>query len=957
MKRTIIIASLCVLGLTLAGYGNEANNPSMEGNFIYQDPLGDVAEYWTGWRGAYSYLHGYFSEETSYAHDANKSQEVSWNGFGPEEFGPDGIYQQISSLQAGQSYRAAVWFNCDFYYYGDYGYCDIICSVGIDPNGGTNPDAVTDWADRYWDWGSWFCVPTFFSPTGSAATIFIKVTGFGDAWWEDWQCPEPPCMYPADWDAYCYIDDVVVDPFEVGQASTVTATTPVPADGANYSHVTITVADSNGDPVMGVPASEIDVNCTGSGNTIIAPEQATDENGQTTAKIKSTVAETKTVRATVLGTALTNTAIVEFTEPIWLMKRKLTAGDGANSDYFGRSVSVSGEYAIVGADGDDDNGYSSGSAYIFKRSGESWSQTAKLLASDGAAYDCFGRSVSVSGEYAIVGAYGDDANGADSGSAYTFKRNGESWTQQCKLIPSDGAASDYFGWSVSIGGEYAIVGAYQDDDNGSSSGSAYIFKRSDDPNDPNWYQQTKLIASDGAASDYFGRSVSISGEYAIVGAYQDDDNGYNSGSAYIFTPNDVDPNTWDQQAKLLASDGAGSDCFGISVSINGDYAIVGAYQDDDNGGNSGSAYMFKRSGENWTQQCKLTASDGTAYDYFGYSVSIAGEYAIVGAHQDDDNGSNSGSAYIFTPNDVYLNTWDQEAKLLPPDGAASDYFGISVSIDGRCAFVGAHGDDDNGSGSGSAYVFARGPGISPGWTAEIADSAAEFSDTQGQDNWYYGYYDGDSAFPYNNNPLGDDFELMTQFIDRWFVQEGEGGFWTSIGEAYIHPNGEITSGGRQPVEHWAVRRWVSEVNGVVNITGHLADADPGYGSDDGIAGHIIIDGNNVFAQVIEEGDTTGVDFSLDATVTIGSLVDFCVAPRATDGTDSTELTVVIGYYPGDMDGDGDIDWNDLRILVEQWLDRCRINRWCGGRDIDEDGNVDFDDFAILAANLLHLGSD
>ena len=210
-------------------------------------------------------------------------------------------------------------------------------------------------------------------------------------------------------------------------------------------------------------------------------------------------------------------------------------------------------------------------------------------------------------------------------------------TERQKLLASDGAANDQFGYSVSISGDYAIVGAYADDDKGSNSGSAYVFKR----DGTNWSEQQKLTASDGAASDLFGRSVSISGDYAIVGADYDDDNGSYSGSAYIFK---WDGSNWVQQQKLIASDGAANDYFGYSVSISGDYAIVGAYVDD---GSKGSAYIFKRNGTSWSQQAKLLASDGATSDLFGCSVSISGDHAIVGAYQNDDEGTDSGSAYAF----------------------------------------------------------------------------------------------------------------------------------------------------------------------------------------------------------------------------------------------------------------------------------------------------------------------
>ena len=325
---------------------------------------------------------------------------------------------------------------------------------------------------------------------------------------------------------------------------------------------------------------------------------------------------------------------------------KLLASDGASGDLFGSSVSISsdGLTAIVGAWGDDDNGSSSGSAYIFKYANGEWTET-KLTADDGASDDNFGRFLSITGDglTAIVGAFKDDSN---KGSAYIFEYANGSWTQT-KLLASDGASGDYFGSSVSISsdGLTAIVGAYSDVENGSRSGSAYIFKYANGV----WSQTEELLASDGATYDNFGYSVSISsdGLTAIVGAYGDDDNGSSSGSAYIF---EYANGSW-TQTKLLASDGASSDNFGRSVSISGDglTAIVGAYGDDDNGSSSGSAYIFKYANGSWTETTKLLASDGASGDNFGNSVSISsdGLTIIVGAYSDVENGSRSGSAYIY----------------------------------------------------------------------------------------------------------------------------------------------------------------------------------------------------------------------------------------------------------------------------------------------------------------------
>ena len=344
----------------------------------------------------------------------------------------------------------------------------------------------------------------------------------------------------------------------------------------------------------------------------------------------------------------------------------------------------------------------------------------KLLASDGAADDWFGWGVSISGDTAIVGADEDDDNGSLSGSAYMFSRDhggADNWGQVKKLTAGDGDARDRFGISVSISEDAAIVGAFADDDNGSESGSAYMFSRDHGGADM-WGEVKKLTAGDGAAGDRFGYSVSISGDAAIVGAFADDDNGDSSGSAYIFSRDHGGADMWGEVKKLTAGDGAAGDRFGYSVSISGDTAIVGAYWDDDNGDSSGSAYIFSRDhggADMWGEVKKFVAGDGAGYDFFGENVSISGDTAIVGARNDDDNGSGSGSAYIFYRDQGGVDNWGEVKKLTADDGADYDLFGLGVSISGDTAIVGAVYDDDNGSESGSAYIFSRDQGGADNW--------------------------------------------------------------------------------------------------------------------------------------------------------------------------------------------------------------------------------------------------
>jgi hypothetical protein len=262
------------------------------------------------------------------------------------------------------------------------------------------------------------------------------------------------------------------------------------------------------------------------------------------------------------------------------------------------------------------------------RSGTTWTQQAKLVASDYAANDLFGWTVSVSGETAIVGAHQDGhAGGTFAGSAYVFVRDGTKWSQQAKLIAPDAQPGDSFGWVVSLSGETALIGARSDDHaGGTDAGSTYVFVR----NGTAWFHQAKLMASDAAALDEFGRSAHVRGNTAIVGAWLDDHaGGVDAGSAYIFVRNGI---FWTQQAKVTAADAAAGDAFGHSVAIAGEKVVVGAPNDDHAGGtDSGSIYAFLRSGTTWTEQNKLVASDASPFAYFGDAVAMEENRAVVGA--------------------------------------------------------------------------------------------------------------------------------------------------------------------------------------------------------------------------------------------------------------------------------------------------------------------------------------
>jgi hypothetical protein len=398
-----------------------------------------------------------------------------------------------------------------------------------------------------------------------------------------------------------------------------------------------------------------------------------------------------------------------------LQQAELLAPDGAADDLFGCSVAVSGETAIVGARWDDtDRGAKAGSAYVFVRAGGSWSLQTHLTAEDGAVNDRFGTSVAVSGDIVAVGVPGYDHSGAnDAGAAYVFVRSGASWSFQDKLLALDPHTEDYLGVTVALSGDTALIGARWDDtDRGTNAGSAYVFTRSGAA----WNQQGRLTASDGAAEDYFGESVALSGDTAVVGAYWHDTiAGANAGAAYVFVRSGA---VWTQQQQLTASDGAAGDALGTSVAVSGDTAVAGApYDDLVVGGDAGSAYVFVRSGTVWTPQVKLTAADAGGGDGFGSSVAASGEAALIGAGGDDTAaGVNAGSGYVFSRAG---STWSQEAHLLAAPAAAGDYFGGAVALSGATAVIGAVDHDTAaGASAGAAYAFLL-DGAAPVTTATV----------------------------------------------------------------------------------------------------------------------------------------------------------------------------------------------------------------------------------------------
>jgi hypothetical protein len=398
-----------------------------------------------------------------------------------------------------------------------------------------------------------------------------------------------------------------------------------------------------------------------------------------------------------------STAIYPLTiDPEWVQTQKLFASDGKANEYFGESVAISGLRAVIGASNSAPAGIQdAGAVYVFKRDGfGAWNQEAKLTAPDKSENDRFGFSVGIDGDRIAVGAFLSSPNNTlNAGAVYVFSRSTGAWLVESKLTAEDKTSGDKLGHSVSVNGDRILAGAVGNDPAGLlAAGAAYVFVRNVSAV---WSQEAKLTCLDKAAEDNFGYSVSLNGERALVGAFRSDPgNLTEAGAAYVFLNNGS--SSWTQEAKLAASDKHANDRFGISVSLYGSKALIGAQDSSPDGlSGAGSAYMFARTENSWSQITKLTASDKIPNGQFGASVSLSNSKALIGSYF-IENGA--GAAYVFADNN---GSWLQVAKLVASDRAPFDYLGLRVSLDGNRALVGAPRSDPGGvDGAGAAYIFA-----------------------------------------------------------------------------------------------------------------------------------------------------------------------------------------------------------------------------------------------------------
>lgn len=379
---------------------------------------------------------------------------------------------------------------------------------------------------------------------------------------------------------------------------------------------------------------------------------------------------------------------------------KLSPSDPIAGSEFGSDVAISGDTIVVGAAGTE---FLHGAAYIFRRNhggGNQWGEVVKLSPSDSMPADRFGWSVAISGDTAVVSSLYSD-NGSDRiGAAYVFERNYgglNHWGEVLKITASHGDVADNFGDSVSISCNTIAIGAPLHETNG----AVYVYERSYGGTN-SWGEVTKITSSTTTINDRFGFHTAIDNDTIAVGSPGYDHVGTNSGAAFVFRRNPINLYDWYEEIRLTASDAASHDHFGF-VGINGERILVGANYDDHSGyENAGSAYIFERNDEGpalWMETAKLTSCKISHTTGLGFAAAIDGETVLLG----------SAGSTLSSPTLVFqqeqAGSWSGVTELIASDVEAFDVFGMSIDISGGTAVVASKRDDDNGFNSGSAYVF------------------------------------------------------------------------------------------------------------------------------------------------------------------------------------------------------------------------------------------------------------
>ncbi len=407
-------------------------------------------------------------------------------------------------------------------------------------------------------------------------------------------------------------------------------------------------------------------------------------------------------------------------DPEFQQNAELTASDGAADDYLGVSVSISGNTVVAGAESHEVGGHEGqGAVYVYTKPASGWAnatQTAELTASDGAAGDYLGVAVAISGRTIVAGATGKSVGSNErQGAVYVYAEPAGGWanaTQTAELTASDGAAGDRLGVRVAISGS-TIVATSAEAEVGShvNQGAAYVYT------EPaggwaNATQTAKLTSSDGASEDLFGYSVAVSGSTIVVGATRHEvGSDLKRGAVYVYTEPAGGWANATQTAELTASDGAAEDELGESVSVSGSTIVAGSSRHTvGSHEHQGTVYVYSEPANGWanaTQTAELTTSDGEPDDYTGGSVAISGSTIVAGSpYHTVESHADEGTAYVYTePAGGWVNA-TQTAEFTGADSAADDYFGLATAISGSTITVGALYHEVHGHfGEGEVYVF------------------------------------------------------------------------------------------------------------------------------------------------------------------------------------------------------------------------------------------------------------
>jgi FG-GAP repeat len=363
---------------------------------------------------------------------------------------------------------------------------------------------------------------------------------------------------------------------------------------------------------------------------------------------------------------------------------------------FGLSVAIASDTIAVVARKGGAGSPVGGAIHLFERKESAWVEGDVLPVPEAKVEDPFGISMAADGATIVVGAQFAHDRATNAGLAYVFERRGQRWHQAGTLYASDAAADDQFGLTVSVSGNTIVVGARLRDDRGHDAGAAYLFERSGGV----WAEVAKLTASDAAPGDLFGRA-SLDGDTLIVSADLNDDRGRSAGKAYVYQRQR--PGTWAEAAILHASDGAAGDELGITLALNGRTAVFAAMGRDGSVADSGAAYVFEEEDGRWTETARLEPGDATPAHAFGLAIAAAHETIVIGAPYHAAAGERAGAVYVFERRD---GRWTETAKLTPSDPAPGRGFGATVAVSNGTIVVGVRGAA-NGRNPGAVYVFER----------------------------------------------------------------------------------------------------------------------------------------------------------------------------------------------------------------------------------------------------------